>query len=302
MQIIGIFLGLAAGLGQSISYIFSRAYVNRHHQGPARLLATSHVIMGLISGAILPLVWSEQMPPVGQYIWPLLGTAASYMTGQLLFFLTVRKAEASHLSPLLGVKIIILALITVIFLGQRLAGMQWLAVGLCVLATFVMNYSGRAFGAGVMLAVTGVCMLWAFADLGTFCVLRRLVEVGPVRSVFITTFMCYSVCGLVGLALLPWTGKHAAGDWRWAAPHAVSWLGAIIVLVACLSIVGVLLAAILQSTRGIISVLMGAQVARLGWVHLERRATRATVVRRLFAAAMMVLAVCLYAIANRSVT
>jgi hypothetical protein len=53
---------------------------------------------------------------------------------------------------------------------------------------------------------------------------------------------------------------------------------------------------IMQSTRGVMSVAIGAALAHLGWHELEQRVDRATLLRRLAAALLMTAAIALYVI------
>jgi hypothetical protein len=60
--------------------------------------------------------------------------------------------------------------------------------------------------------------------------------------------------------------------------------------------VGVVFGNILQSTRGVMSVAIGAALAHLGWHDLEQRVDRSTLLRRLTAALLMTAAIALYVI------
>jgi hypothetical protein len=53
---------------------------------------------------------------------------------------------------------------------------------------------------------------------------------------------------------------------------------------------------ILQSTRGVMSVVLGAALAQMGWHELEQRVDRASLLRRLAAALLMTAAIALYVI------
>ncbi len=58
--------------------------------------------------------------------------------------------------------------------------------------------------------------------------------------------------------------------------------------------IGVVYGNIVQSTRGVISVALGAAVAAAGFVHLEERMSRKLFARRLIAAAIMALAIAMF--------
>lgn len=63
---------------------------------------------------------------------------------------------------------------------------------------------------------------------------------------------------------------------------------------AC-GLIGAVFGNILQSTRGIMAVGLGAVLASMGWHELEQPVDRDTLVRRTLAAALMTLAIAIYA-------
>ena len=65
-------------------------------------------------------------------------------------------------------------------------------------------------------------------------------------------------------------------------------------LYACIGSVGVVLSTILQSTRGVMSVVIGATLAHLGWHDLESRVDRIMLIKRLLAAVLMTAAIAAY--------
>jgi hypothetical protein len=58
--------------------------------------------------------------------------------------------------------------------------------------------------------------------------------------------------------------------------------------------VGAVFGNVVQSTRGIMSVVIGAVLAHLGWHELEQQVDRATLVRRIGAACLMTAAIAVY--------
>jgi cytochrome c biogenesis protein CcdA len=82
--------------------------------------------------------------------------------------------------------------------------------------------------------------------------------------------------------------------WRAALTYAVTWLAAMASLYVCFGFVGALFGNVVQSTRGIMSVVIGALLAHLGWHELEQRVDRATLVRRIGAAVLMTAAIAVY--------
>ncbi|MEM6507538.1 MAG: hypothetical protein AAF711_19030, partial [Planctomycetota bacterium] len=61
----------------------------------------------------------------------------------------------------------------------------------------------------------------------------------------------------------------------------------------------IILGNILQSTRGLMSILLGVLIAKLGHHHIESHAPLKVVIQRAIAAAMMIGAIALYVTAKR---
>jgi hypothetical protein len=295
-MLIGIILGLAAAVAQSLSYIFSRLYVMRHPGAFLRLMVLGHLVMGALSLAMLPLLPLDHLPPLKQYVWPLVGASGFYLLGQAGLFYVLRHVEASRISPLLGLKIAMLAIITAAFLrdGPAPTPLQWLAVGLSVAAAFALNSTGGKLPALIVGGLLFTCLTYSMSDISIRCLIHGLGGSG-VGVVLVAVAFCYLLCGVAALAALPLAGAHQRGDWRLAVPWAVSWLGAMLLLFGCFQAVDVVYGNILQSTRGLISMVLGAGLAGAGMVHIEKKVSRGVFWRRMAAALLMSAAIALYA-------
>ncbi len=294
MLLLGILLGLGAAILQSLSYLFSRDYVVRRDRAAMRLLVISHVLMGVVSLVLLPFVYPHDAPPLRTYFWEVVGVAGFYLLGQAGLFLVLQRTDASRISPLLGLKVLILAAISAAFLAKDILPLQWAAVGLSVLAAMVLASAGGRLSAKALAGVLGVCLFYSLSDLSIQAAVNAMAPVGRLHASVAVLSMSYIACGVFGLPLLPWTGVGTRRDWRHAVPFAATWYGAMACLFACFAVIGVIPGNILQSLRGPISVFLGAAVAHLGHAHLEARISRWTLLRRGLAALLMVAAVALY--------
>lgn len=314
-MIAGILAGLLAAFFQSLSYLATRHFVQRRVEGGGggsrSLLILAHVWMGLASLAALPLLWpASGMPPLASYAQPLVLTAGFYLSGQVGLMLALRYAEPSRISPMLAFKIVILAGMASVFpaaAGAAPSGptpLQWVAIVLCVGGAVILNYSGgkthpRA-AAGVIIA----CVSYSLSDWNIKLLVDALAAGFPgdaadpwryVRLSSLATFLTYALCGVVAVAALPAAGNLRRGrDWLGATPFAAAWLTAMLFLFACFGLVGVVLGNILQSTRGLMSVVMASLLITWGHHHIEQRQGRGVLVRRLVAAGLMTAAVTLY--------
>ena len=290
----GIFFGLMAATLQSLCYVFSRIFVTKPGNTSGLLFALSHTQMGIAAVVAAPILLTAGLPDSTRFFWPLMGAAFFYLAGQVALFRALRSTEASRVSPLLGLKILILAVITSLALGGTVSELQWVAVGLSVLAAFTLNYSGGSIPLPAVGAVLFCCVGYSLSDLSIRALVLSLDSVGPFRAVLLACAMSYVVTGVVGAGLLPTCGRATRAQWKAALPVSVTWLMAMVCLFATFRLVGVVFGNIVQSTRGVLSILMGVLIARLGHLHLESTVPASVFWRRVAAAAMMTAAVAMY--------
>jgi hypothetical protein len=99
----------------------------------------------------------------------------------------------------------------------------------------------------------------------------------------------------MALALLPVAGgTRILANWTCALPFAGVWLLSMVFLFACFGMIGAVYGNILQSTRGIISIVFGAALARCGLHDLEQHVSRWTLLRRVAAACLICVAIWLF--------
>jgi drug/metabolite transporter (DMT)-like permease len=297
----GVLCGLAAAFCMSACYLFSRLFVTREGHDAARLFALSHVLMGAVCAATLPFLRSPDAPAMSRFLGPLFGASGFYLLGQVSLFQALRWTEASRVAPMLGLKILILALISTLFSSSAVSPAQWVGVFLSVVAAFALNQSGGRIPLPALAAVLVCCAGYCASDLSIKALMDRLEAVDELRRPFLAVAMTYVVTGAVGLGALP-TLRRAPTRRQWieATPVALSWLVAMVLLFACFKYLGVVFGNIVQSTRGIISILIGGLVARAGWVRLEQMVGAGVLARRIAAAALMSLAIALFVLEGRT--
>jgi len=296
--VMGMLFGITAAFSQSLSYIFSRAYVVRHPRAPGILLVSSHLVMGIAALVVLPFAWSPDVPPLRAYIWPLLGTAMFYATGQAGFFLLMQRIGASRVAPLLGFKIVLLAVIAVLFMGESLSPRQGVAVLLCFGATMVLGYSGGRLAPASVGYLLTACLGYSLSDLNIQVLTRSLEPLSRIHAAVYGAAATYVLCGLVAAGAALFLRRRVLADWHIAVPFAAAWFVGMIFLFACFGTVGAVFGNILQSMRGLMSVIISALLVQRGMEHLDDKMSRGLLLRRLATAALMTLAIVLYVTAR----
>ena len=323
MLLIGILLGLASALASSLAYLASRRFTVRHagHEaeepkwrGPLRLMVCSHVLLSVVCGAaylvLMPRGESAQPADWPWAITTSIFVALFYLSGNTLLFFALRLTAASRISPLLGMKVVLLAFATHFIFREPLAGQQWIAVALATAAAWVLGASGGRLPITTMLLAIGSCAGFVCSDLFIKQMWPAWLPAGlspqdadqfeRVRASITGMSLVYVWCGVLAVALLPIARPWKREHWRGSAPYAASWLTSMVCLFSTFALVGIVLGNILQSTRGLMSILLGVLVVRLGHHHIETHAPWKVVLQRVIAATLMIGAIALFVSANRS--
>ena len=305
---LGILAGLATAFFSALSYLVSRHHGRKDGGGSLRLLVFAHVLMGI---ACLPLAWAlcpDPLPPMAVWVPPLVGSSLTYLAGQAAVFAALKRIDASQLAPLLGLKIAIIALLATFVLGQPLIGRQWFAVAISVAAVSLLQRSSqswqRANPWSVLGMVVAICVCFAVADLFIIGLIDAVQtsrnvttsDSGRLQAGGFAMAATYILCGMITLPFVGHARRGQSGGWPAAAQYAAAWLASMAGLYICFGLVGPVFGNILQSTRGIMAVGLGAMLASLGWHDLEQPVDRQTLVRRIIAALMMTAAIAAYAV------
>jgi drug/metabolite transporter (DMT)-like permease len=292
---LGIVFGLLAALFQSISYVCTRLFIERHKDDIGTLLALSHIIMGIISIPLAFFLLPATMPALSNYLPDLLFCTGFYLLGQFFLFWALIKSEPSRVSPLLGMKIIILAMISYFFLHQHLNTAQWLAVLLCSGSIFGLSSSGKKLHRWSLLLVVMTCLSYCISDIHIKMLVEHFKYTGVFHGAVFSAALCYILSGLVGIIFLLARPHNTTRDtWLYSLPFACSWLIAMIFLFSCFALIGVVFGNILQSTRGIMSIVLGYLVAHLGYEGLEAKITKKVMVKRIVAAFLMTVSIAIF--------
>ncbi len=295
----GILFGLLAAIFQSISYLCTRVFIKHHKTDIGILLVLSHIIMGIISAPLAFFLWPENMPEFSSYMLNLFGSSGFYLLGQFFLFSALIKSEPSRVSPLLGIKVIILALISFFFLHQYLSITQWAAVIICSFSVFLLSNSGKKIQRSSFIFVLLACLGYCLADINIKALLDHFKHLELFHGAVFCTSLCYILCGLAGIPFLLLHRNNASRNtWLYSLPFALSWMLSMICLFSCFALVGIVFGNILQSTRGIISIVFGYLIAHLGFVRLETKITRTVFIKRILAALLMTASIVLFYSAN----
>ena len=295
---LGIVAGLACALFQSVSYVCSAGFMLRY-KSSLRLVIFSQLVMGAFCLPFAPFLFPPQLLEcLPEFILWVIAWIGCFTVGQIGFFTTLRSIEASRMSSLLGLKMLVLAMICVLFAGTPLSGLQWFAVLLSTVAAVGMNWSGGAH-------FTRKGLFWLLVTLVAYSltdmVETRLVLLPKsgniIRDSFAIGTVCYAVLGILTLPLLArfrWSTRQFVK----AAPFAVSWYLSQVALFVCFGLLGTVFGNVIQASRGLISIALGILLLHYGFGRLDARISRAMWLRRAAAAILMAAGIILYSLAK----
>ncbi|MBN1673881.1 MAG: DMT family transporter, partial [Kiritimatiellae bacterium] len=209
MPTAGILFGLGAAALQSIAYLCSRWFVTRGGGGARRLLALSHIQMGVAAALLLPLLWPADMPPPGRFALGLVAATAFYLLAQAALFRTLKTVDASRISPMLGLKIVIVAVLSALFMGATLSFRQWLAVAMSFAGVWLLRQAGARVPWKCVFVVLGACFFYCMSDIYIAKLVKDLAPLPTFRASLVGVCMSYALSGLFGLALWLWTRRAA---------------------------------------------------------------------------------------------
>jgi drug/metabolite transporter (DMT)-like permease len=300
-MILGIICGLTAALSQCISYIFSKKYI--HKDGTAfQLLIASHLIMGIFATICLGILLLENdLPPFKDYWLELLKVDGFYLLAQMSFFMAISKTEASRLAPLLGLKIIFIALFGIILLDSSLNLWQWTAVILCFCGALLSNWSGKSIPLSGGLYLLGAVVGYSLSDISIRQLINCIeVQTGKgVLAVLIAACVSYFYLGIFSLLTILLFRSVKLKHLKPAIGFSCWWFTAMLFLFACFGFIGPLFGNIVQSGRGIIAVILGAVIAKFAWSEHEEKLPRSVLIKRISAASLITCAIIIFALAQK---
>jgi drug/metabolite transporter (DMT)-like permease len=271
------------------SMVFKRAFQEGATIGHAAVL--NNVILAVV---FLPLMaWDPK--PVPWHLWhqPVI-TSMAFVLGHLLNVIALKKGDVSVATPLLGSKVIFVALVSWLAFGVPVQAGQWAAAALSSLGVLVMGFTdfrpGGQMGLTTLLSL-GCALCFAFTDL--------FIQIwGSGFGVFHFLPLQFVSLAFFSLLILPFVGwkslRAPRSAWKWIiASTGLSAVQAILItgtIAAWKDASGV---NVVYATRGLWSVLLVWAIG--GWMgNTEReRAGLKRMTWRLIGALLILVAVAL---------
>lgn len=252
--------------------------------GVMRVAFVCNVVLGLGFLVLLPLV---SQPTNWALWWAPLVAGGLFFAGQALTFAAMRAGHVSVQAPVMGIKVIFVALLASAFAGEELGWRLWAASGLSSFAVILLGFPPKAQAQGVLkgaLMAMGSALLFAACDVwfGYYAAAFGPVQMGMV---------CMGFNAVLSLALLPtfraplWA--MPALCWRWLGVGCgIITVQAIMLYYAIAVPSGATLANILYSARGFWGIVLVWSIGHW-FANAERQVGPAVMIRRLIGALLL---------------
>ncbi len=288
----GLPLHLMLPLVSSLVYVAGALALKRAADLGADIWRTTKACNFTAALVFAPLAFLGGTIPSWQLAWQPAVVALLFIGGQILNLLALNLGDVSVATPVLGIKVLLVALLTAVVLGERLGPALWAAAFLSSVAVALLNTTGRhphhRVGMTILLAVSAAI---------TYACFDVLVQkwspawgVGRFLPVMIGFVALFSL-GIRPSARPKTDAPDAlAAQRRWLAGGALGLGVQSVLFVVAIAVHGqATVANILYSSRGLWSVLAVWLVG--AWFHSrERHLGRRVLAWRLAGAAMLMAA------------
>lgn len=297
--ILGIITGFGSAVSQSFAYLFSKRFISNSGNS-YQLLAVSHLIMGSFAALLLPfLLLYKPLPPLAVFGKALILCNLFYLLGQCAFLLALKHTDASRIAPLLGLKILFLAGVSIVFLNNSFSGLQWCGLLLCLGGAVMSNWTGGSVPLKSAMLILTACCGYSLSDI----YIKILINCMGAENIFWGALMAgtlsYSFVGILAVIMLFTVPGTALRQFKPAMPFSICWFMSMLLLFSCFSLIGPVFGNIIQSSRGIISVIIGAIIGMYGLSTIETRLEPGVLVRRIIAAILITAAIILFILGGK---
>jgi len=249
------------------------------HSAFAANLASALACQGL-------LVFDKHWQPVSLWWQPCMLTAL-FLSGQAFTLYSLQRGDVSIATPVLGLKIILVAVFTTLLVSRGLGWHLWLAAALSTAGIASLNHPG-AHRTGTRAAATIVSAGLAAISFALFDVL--LQKWTPVWGMGLFLPLAIGLAGLLSCAMIAWfptpLRSLPPATLRWLACGASLFALQAMAFASAVAYFGEATASnVVYSSRGLWSVVAVAFIGR--WFHSSEKHLDASVLRWRFAGAAL---------------
>ncbi|WP_194436636.1 hypothetical protein [Vibrio fluminensis] len=253
-MILGVVASFFGAFLQAINYVVTQRCQKKYLIDGVKLLVAIHIFMGIVALSMSIAFELFKFLPADS-IWLFLKVNIPYLTAQYFLLSAIKQSDASIVSPLLALKVPVLALLALAGGQYNFSANQILSIVLIVMLAFCFSaLSGR-------LLLKPLCYIffasigYSFSDVAITEFSHQLPFDLPIYQAFATICLNYSFCGLLALLFIRPFDVSLSDVWcsKWVA---LTWFVAVMFLILGFNLSGVVSGNIVQTLRGVIGVVI----------------------------------------------
>ena len=300
IMVTGVLSGFLAAFLNAVAFLFSARFLKKYNSS-RHLLVSAHIVMLCLCLPAALFLYPGKIVDLPRYLFYIAAWVVVFFSGQFSFFTALKHIEASRLSSLLGLKLIVLTVIFMITARTFPGIWQWLAIIIAAAAAVMINWSGDGkvnFKGGIFLLLTLMC--YSFSDICETGMAKCMLDSGhsELRGAFFATSVAYVA---LGSAILPglFKVKITRAQLVTVFPYSCLWVVSQAFLMIGFAKVGPVFGNVILSSRGLFSVVLGAILVLFTDSKLDADIPFLQWIRRGIAAILMISAIALYSWASR---
>lgn len=253
LETFGLICGFLAALSQALNYTFSKDCQEKFNLHGFRQLIAVHVFMFILS--FIPFAFFGFYKYLSlQLLWYETLVIAPYLAAQYIMIKVFDANDASVVSPLMTMKIPILAMISIIFMGKEFGVLQFCAIAMIIcLGLYFSSLSGRARPL-LLLVIAFACLMFCLSDIAMTSLTHKL-GLPRLEAVRVGAVYEYLFCGVLALPFMYKTKVtlKSAYHAKWVA---ITWYFCTLTFIVTFNVNGVVEGNIIQTLRSVIGVLI----------------------------------------------
>ena len=251
-MLLGVFASFIGATFQALNYALTQNCQQRYNIDGVRLLVAVHICLAVF--AIIPAFCYWKVIELGHF-WAFLQVTLPYLLAQYCLIRAIRLSDASIVSPLLALKIPVLAIISIVLFQAQFSQIQWSAIVIILAIGWYFSSMSGAIAVVPLLLVLVASLGYSLSDMAITELSHTLIEGTALEQAIVTICLIYLVCGLFILPLMKPMKIDLLTIFRvkWVA---LTWFIAGILLVVGFNLSGVVSGYVVQSLRGVIGVIL----------------------------------------------
>jgi drug/metabolite transporter (DMT)-like permease len=267
-------------LGSALGYAIAALMLKRGTEGagPWRVACLTNWLAAAVFSLLW--LWPAAHPASVPNVLHAVITGTAFFVGQVFTFLALSRGDVSVATPVLGSKVIFVALFTVLLGTGEISGTTWLAVLLTAAATALLGGGGTTHRDALFRSLLyGFCAAAAFAL--TDVTQQRWLREWGFTHYMPTMFLTLAFLSLGLLPLFVRDGREvSAASWRWMLSGGIVLCFQAFGVAWSIATIGATTTNVLYNSRGMWSVVLVWSIGH--WFGNEERSRgRAVMLRRL---------------------